>query len=309
LPRAFFRTRQTNEPLFQFALAARQGITLDGQNIRMDSFDSGDPNYSDGYGHYTNNPISKWKVNGNLACNDTITNPVSIANANIYGHVTTGPYGPVSVGSVGMIGDKAWQSNSANFGKIQPGWLTTNAILKFPSVIVPTNLYGATPPSGLHLTTNGITYDIVRGQTGATNDYNLQGQTLIGNIYVRGIVRLLVTAGINMSGRDRITLEPGAYLHLYADCVSSSLGGNGVQNPGTAEHFCYFGTDRNTSLSYGGNATFTGVFYAPNADMQMGGGGSTVVDFVGSAIARSIKFTGNFNIHFDENLPRVGLVR
>jgi len=118
-----------------------------------------------------------------------------------------------------------------------------------------------------------------------------------------------VKAGINMSGQDRITLAPGAYLILYADCTSSSLGGNGIQNPGTAEHFYYFGTDKNTSLSYGGNAAFTGAFYAPNANMSMGGGGSTVIDFSGSTIAKTIKLNGNFYFHYDENLKRNGWLR
>lgn len=297
----------TNVPTFTKALVAKRGITMNGQNVRTDSFDSGDPLYNDGFGHYTNNPSSKWKTNGDIASNDTITNTVAIGNANIYGKVATGPYGTIGLNSGGYVGDKTFQGDPANGGKIQKGWSSDDMNMEFPSVNVPTNLYAATPPSGSSFTTNGVTYNTVLGVRGNRYDYDMQGQTLSGNVYVSGTVRLLVRAGINMSGQDRITLEPGAYLYLYADCASSSLGGNGVQNPGTAEHFYYFGTDKNTSLSYGGNAAFTAVFYAPNADMQLGGGGNSTIDFSGSAIAKTIKITGNFNFHYDENLKRVGL--
>src|SRR5215213_1791177 len=53
---AFFRARRTNEPIFRFAMAARLGIDFSGQNVLTDSFDSGDLNYQDGFGHYTNSP-------------------------------------------------------------------------------------------------------------------------------------------------------------------------------------------------------------------------------------------------------------
>jgi hypothetical protein len=307
----------TNVAVFTKALVARRGITMTGQNVRTDSFDSGDTNYHDGFGHYTNFPASRWKCNGDIASNDTITNTVSIGNANIFGKVATGPYGTVNLGSAGMVGDKAWQLNNsggwntANFRKIQPGWSTDDMNLEFPSILVPGEVEAGTMPTGYSLTTNSVTYNMVLGSSlpGSTNNYNLQGQTLSGSIYVMGTVRMVVKAGINMSGQDCITLAPGAYLTLYADCTTASLGGNGIQNPGTAEHFYYFGTDKNTSLSYGGNAAFTAVFYAPNAEMTMGGGGSTQIDFSGSAIAKSIKLNGNFTFHYDENLKRVGLYR
>lgn len=299
----------TNLPTFTKALVAKRGITMSGQNVRTDSFDSADPNYSDGFGHYTNTPSSKVKSNGDIASNDTITNTVSIGNANIFGRVATGPFGTVNLGSSGMVGDQTWQSDSSHYGKIQPGWSTDDMNMDFPSVVVPPALYGATPPTGVNKTIDGVTYTTVLGAIGGTNDYRITGSSMSGSIYIKGFVRLLVSSGINMSGQDRITLAPGAYLFLYADCASASLGGNGVQNPGTAEHFYYFGTDRNTSLSYGGNAAFTAVFYAPNADMSMGGGGNAQIDFSGSAIAKTIKLNGNFTFHYDENLRRVGLYR
>jgi hypothetical protein len=310
----------TNVPTFTKALVAKRSIIMSGQNVRTDSFDSATNSpYNDGYGHYTNSP-GKWKTNGDIASNDTITNTIETGNANIFGKVATGPLGTIKLGVSGMVGDVAWQSDAvAHGGKIQPGWSTDDMNMDFPSITVPTNVsWQAVNGSSLMRVIGTETYDIVLtgglpnmdGTAAKSVDYYMAGnQVLSGKIYVTGKVRLLVGTKINMSGTDKIVLAPGASIQLIADCATASLGGNGVQNPGMANDFYYFGTDKNTTLAYGGNASFTGVFYAPNADMTMSGGGGGQLDFSGAAIARSIKLTGNFTFHYDENLQRVGLYR
>jgi hypothetical protein len=303
----------TNIPIFTKALVAKKGIDMAGQNVRTDSFDSGDTNYHDGFGHYTNTP-GRWKCNGDIASNDTITNAVCIGNANIYGRVATGPYGTVCVGTLGMVGDIAWQDDPANKGKIKPGWSTDDMNIEFPSVTVPTNSWISVTRAPF-TDTNGVVWDYYLTGSSSPSNYTcymiIPGGEFKGNIYISGYVRLLVSypSKISLSGDDKIKIAPGGYLELYADVATASLGGKGVQNDGIATQFYYFGTDRNTSLSYGGNAAFTGVFYAPNAALTLGGGGSTQIDFSGSAIARTVKLNGNFTFHYDENLKRVGLYR
>jgi hypothetical protein len=173
--------------------------------------------------------------------------------------------------------------------------------VEFPNVNVPASSWnpseGGTKMS-FSLTAPLIRYDTVLDRNG---DYTLPaGQTLSGNVYVDAKVRLLVTSKIAMSGQDRITITTNGSLQLFADCASVSLGGNGIQNTGLATNFYYFGTTNNTSLGYGGNSAFTAVFYAPNAAMTMGGGGSATVDFSGAAIIKSVKMNGNFTFHYDE---------
>jgi hypothetical protein len=304
---AFYRARRTNEPVLRFAMAARRGIDLNGQNVRTDSFDSGDFGYNDGFGHYTNT-TGKWKAGGDIVCNDLFTNFNNIGNANIYGKVSTGPYGPPEIGSAGMIGDLAWQTNPANKGKIQPGWATTNSGVHFPTVVVPSNSWFAITRQSF-TDTNGIVYDFYFNGTGTNHNYVLFPATdFRGKIYVEGTVRLLVQypSKIVLSGADRIQLANNARLELYADCPTASFGGLGVLNDGISAQFYYFGTDHNTSLSYGGNAAFTGVIYAPNAALTLGGGGNAQVDISGSIVARSIKLNGNFTFHYDQNLQRAG---
>jgi hypothetical protein len=301
----------TNVPVFTKALVAKKGIDMSGQNVRTDSFDSGDPRYHDGWGHYTNTP-GKWKCNGDIASNDTITNAVCIGNANIYGKVATGPYGTVCVGVSGMIGDIAFQDDSANRGKIQSGWSTDDMNIEFPSVVVPAVSW--MPPASVKYTNNtGDVYDLyLRGNSSPTNPtYIKLSGDFTANTYVEGHVCLLVQSGnrIAIGGSDAIRIGTNSSLRLYADCATAAIGGKGVQNDGIATQFYYFGTDKNTSLAYGGNAAFTGVFYAPNAALTLSGGGGAPLDFSGSAIARTIKLTGNFTFHYDENLRRVGLYR
>jgi hypothetical protein len=307
---AYFRARRTNEPILRFAMATRLGIDLNGQNVRTDSFDSGDPLYHDGFGHYTNVP-GKWKAGGDIVCNDLITNVNNIGNANIYGKVSTGPYAPPEIGSAGMIGDLAWQNNPANSGTIKPGWATTNTGVHFPRMVLPSVSWIAVVNRSPFTNANGVVYDYYFNGTGTNRNYMISGIDFRGKIYVDGMVRLLVQspAKINLSGADRIELAHNAKLELYVDCVTASLGGAGVQNGGVASQFYYFGTDRNTTLSYGGNASFTGVIYAPNAALTLGGGGSAQIDVAGSIVARSIKLNGNFTFHYDENLRRIGLWR
>jgi hypothetical protein len=71
-------------------------------------------------------------------------------------------------------------------------------------------------------------------------------------------------------------------------------------------NFSYFGMTNNTSVSMSGNAAFTGVIYAPNAALTLGGGGSNPYDFVGAAIAKTVNMNGHYNFHYDEALAKYG---
>jgi hypothetical protein len=57
-----------------------------------------------------------------------------------------------------------------------------------------------------------------------------------------------------------------------------------------------------TAVNLQGNGAITGVVYAPEADLKLGGGGSTTYDFVGCIMAKTATLTGHMNFHFDEAL-------
>jgi hypothetical protein len=280
--------------LFAKGMVARLNVSLNGNDISVDSYDSMDPNYSTD-GRYD---AAKRKDKGTVATNSGDPNMFSTGNANIWGKVATGPGGLVSAGPNSCIGDNAWHAGG-NKG-LQPGAATEDMNVSFYEVTCPV-VSGFTPPSGLY---NGTNYNYVLG----TGDYTISGsETFGGKVVVTGNARLLVSSDVQFSGSDYLYIEPGATLELYVSAPKAALGGGGVQNDGTgASSFIYYGLPTNKSLSYSGNAAMTGAIYAPDTDFTMGGGGKTVFDFSGACVTRTITMNGKFNFHFDERLATVG---
>jgi hypothetical protein len=280
--------------MFSKGMVAKGQITLNGNQIIVDSFDSQDPNYSTN-GLYT---ASKRKANGDVATNSGLINALSTGNANIYGRVSTGPGGSVGIGNNGAIGNATWQASGV--GGIQPGYFSDDMNVAFPDVTLP---FGGGFPPG-----NAAGYQYVISSSG---DYRIA--SLTGNLLVRSNVqaRLIVDTEINMTGQDTITIQKGGSLNLYMAGASAKITGNGVINQsGNATNFFYWGTTNNTTLTINGNGAFTGVIYAPNASFTMNGGGnSSLEDMTGSSVTKTVQMNGSFNFHYDENLGRINLDR
>jgi hypothetical protein len=287
------RVNTDKDGLFTKAMVAKNTIDLKGNNIQSDSFDSSDPLYSTN-GIYDPNP-AKVKDNGDIATNSGITNSISVGNANVWGRASTGPGGSVSVGPDGSVGSKAWNAGGNN--GIEPGWVNDDMNISFPDIIAPFTS-GFAPSSG---TVDGTSYTYLLG----TDDYVIANLNMKSSneMYVNGHANLYVTAGIQLSGNSQIIIATNASLRIYMAGATASIGGNGVANrSGKAENFVYLGLPTHTSLSFHGNAAFTGVIYAPNADFTLGGGGSDTHDFVGASVTKSVTMNGHFHFHYDENL-------
>jgi hypothetical protein len=59
----------------------------------------------------------------------------------------------------------------------------------------------------------------------------------------------------------------------------------------------------------GGNGNFLGTIYAPNAALNLNGSGSARFDFCGASVTDSVQMNGNFQLHYDEALGRIGPFR
>ena len=284
--------------MWTHAMVARGQIDLLGNNVASDSFDSANPNYSTG-GQYD---VTKRRDHGDIATNSGIVNSLNVANADLWGRASTGPGGSVAIGPNGSVGDLAWHLTYKK--GIEPGWTNNDMNVYFRDVTRPYN-------SGYPLTSGTIgttTYKyLLTGTSPGSGDYMTTDLSMQGNevMYVAGNCKLLVTGTINISGNAYIQIAPGASLQLYMEGANASLGGNGIANQtGYAINFLYFGLPTNTSLSFGGNGTFLGAIYAPQANFTLGGGGGNVLDFIGASVINTVKMNGHFNFHYDESLGR-----
>jgi hypothetical protein len=295
------------DPIFNVAMAALKTIDFSGKNIQTDGFDSGDPAYSNNGLYPLGNP-SKTKASGDVVTDEVITNSLGVGNAKIRGQVKTGPKGTVQIGPGGSVGDKAWV-DGGSLG-IQPGYSAADMNVAFPDVTAPIGSF--LPATSGNYTVNGNSYKYVFNVSG---DYTIS--SLTGSIYIgtNAHVRLKITGSVNLTGaNDAIfidsspTTSGSLQIYMYAD--SFSIKGQGIVNTsGNAANFTYLGMPSNTSVTFGGNATFTGSIYAPSANFTLGGGGSNPIDFIGASVTKTVKMNGHFNFHYDENLRRNGMGR
>jgi hypothetical protein len=134
----YFRTLQTNEPLFAYGLAAREFIDLNGNNLSADSFDSSNPAFStDGRWE-----VTKRRDGANLSVGTTLSNaplPDYTAHLTVWGNCYLQSTGAVSVGSLGKIGNPAWQIGGA--AGIQPGHLIQDWPVVHPEVVLPAGCF------------------------------------------------------------------------------------------------------------------------------------------------------------------------
>ena len=276
--------------LFAKGLVAKGQINLNGNNIKSDSFDSSDTNYSTA-GMYD---PAKNKDNGDVATNSGLTNSLSVGNADIMGHVSTGPGGSVAIGNNGSVGSKAWVEGGNT--DIEPGYASDDMNVQFMDVTLPAVTW--TSMTSGNYDVGGTTYNYI------LSSGNWRISSFSGKVLVTGNATVHVTDSYSFTGNDIVQIAAGANLTVYNGASSAKIGGNGVVNPGSALNFSYKGLPGNTSIAYSGNAAFTGTIYAPDADFSLGGGGNNNYDFVGASISKSVTMNGHFNFHYDEFLSK-----
>jgi hypothetical protein len=256
----------------------------------VDSFDSHDPDYRNwntnwGYGTYDS---AKRKDNGNVATDGLLIN---VGNAKIYGRVDTGSGGTATIGNnQGSVGDLAWV-NGNNSG-IQPGYSADDMNVTFPDVTLPLG-----------------SWTLFSGSTiSASGNYQINS---LGNLTIQGSgtpitpinVILYLPNGINYTGSQALIVGTNATVTIYTGGNISTTGSAAIINlTQNALNLAIYGLPGCTSISFGGNANFTGTIYAPSTDFSFGGGGSTTYDFVGAVVSRSATLISHVNLHFDENL-------
>jgi hypothetical protein len=268
--RYIFRTIKagaTNPPtMYTHAITAGGLVTLVGNSV-VDAWDPSKGGY---------NATNRLAVGG-IATDGS----VQVGSCNVYGPVSVGASGTVSVGNSGSVGPVGWNSG------ISPGWTNNTMNVAFPTNSPPTG-GPYLPPTSLTNMPSG-TYQMLGYDSG-----------LQGNITVSGNVTLYVTGNFNISSGGSVQILPGGNLTVIL-AGNSTMGGNGVINgTGSAANFSLIGLTSCTSISYGGNSSFTGTINAPQAAFSLSG----TADAYGAIIANTVSMNGNPGIHYDPSLAK-----
>jgi len=288
------RVNTAKKPLFTGAMVAKGRIDMSGNNVTTDGFDSSDAQYNTD-GKYD---PKKNKASGDVGTNLDLVDSIGVGNANIKGHVATGPGGTVTIQSNGSVGDLDWV-NSGTAG-IKPGWATDDMHTEILDVAEPSFPTGYSTPGSKTL--DNVQYDYVLDHSGDYKLADFSGKVLVST---NVSATLWVTDTLSFGPNDYILIAPGASLKLYVSAPTATIGGSGVINSDNyAYNFQYYGLPSNTSFTFKANAAFTGAIYAPEAEFTLGGGGKNEYDFVGACVVNTIKLNGHYHFHFDEALRK-----
>lgn len=265
-------------------MVAKDTVEFKGGNAFVDSYDSSDPNYSTG-GLYD---PSKNKDNGSVGSTAVTVDAVSLSNSDIWGTVSTAGVAP-TVGPTGSI-----MGLDTPVGvTVDPNRIRSDFKANFDLPDVPTSF------SGIYTDISGTT---TLGTDGATDTYKV---TSIDNsngeiLTILGDTTLVVSGEIDTKGE--IFIGPNASLTLYVE-GDVTIGGNGLINSTQipANTIIYGTSTTSQTIKLHGNGAVHAAVYAPNAAVEMKGGGSSG-EFTGSVVADTVFVNGNYQFHYDEAL-------
>lgn len=320
-------------------MTAQYTIDFNGNNVTVDSYNSADPTASLWHtnwfymGHNFGTYSSAYRTANVVVGTDGQL--LNAGNGNVYGYVNTGPGGTVSINNNGTVGDLNWigpdPSHPYNNG-IQKGHQRDDMNISFPDVVAPSpGSWRSVPlPSDPFIVIGGVTnyYTQVKGKWGYTiggNQYSLIITNIAGNpgtptnkIYYEysstlnqslfidaSNVVLYLPSGANLGSGDNLTLNTNANVEIYSGSAFSTKNGlvNNLYQYAVA--LSLNGTTNCTSIDFGGNANLTVNLYAPEAEVDFNGSGSSTYDVCGSMKVKQIKVNGHYNFHFDEVLKEI----
>ena len=271
---------------------SKNGFVLKGQNVTMDSYSSDNGAYSN------SNRGSEIRV----STVSIETDAIDIGNANIFGYVAVGAtLAPGQTGSdVIDVGKNGTISSYGEAQIVQEDRILTDYYASFPNRPAPSVSSGWEFPASGTITTSGTYY--------VDGDWSLGGAS--GALVIApGIdVILVVTGEFELKGNATLTLDTDATLKLFVE-GDVSIGGNGVLNSSNPENLEVIGTNTNEgvqTIKINGNGQLSATVYAPNANVELKGGGSSGRIY-GAVVAYDASLVGNSHFSFDEALADVNL--
>ncbi|MCB1123779.1 MAG: hypothetical protein KJT03_19650, partial [Verrucomicrobiae bacterium] len=270
--------------LFMNGLTAKKNISWSGNNVLVDSYNSNNGSYD------PNNPND----NGSVASMSVTAGDVSIGNGDIFGYVATGGGAP-SFGPNGSLKGK----DTPNGVSIDTSRIAYDFYSDFPDVPQPSTSSSTAIPASGTIGNPSATYPTEFYTTSFSNKNN---DTLV----VDGPVRFIVDGGWTSKGEIQVTSNGSVELYITGDL---DIGGNGIVNSdGIPADFVIYGTNSvegGQTIKMHGNGALYAAVYAPNAHIEMKGGGNSGT-FMGAAVGYTVTMTGNSNFHYDEALKEFG---
>lgn len=277
-------------------MVARDSIKFSGGNAYVDSYISDDPNYSTG-GLYS---FAKRRDHGSAGSIKVTTDAISLSNADIWGYVATGGSWPQAGPNGTVLGADSPTVGQPGYHNIDPNRVATDFSANFDPVTV--------PPTGSATVVASISGNYTLGSTGTNSLYvagsvgNTNGKT----IHVYGNVTVVVSSSVDIKGE--LNIHPDSSLTVYVR-GDFEVGGNGIVNQtGLPQNMIIYGTaptEGGQTVFLHGNGVLHAAVYAPNAHIELKGGGSSG-EMSGSVVGYDIKITGNYSFHYDEALAKLG---
>jgi len=243
---------------------------------------------------------AKAQANGDVASELGLANSGNVA---VNGKIKIGPNGSYDLGPTGYVGPIGWTGP----GIFSPDWVQTDSRFALPSVSPPYS-FGFPIPAG-----SGTNYTILWNENYYVNgDFEPTGTSK--TILVAGSATLYVTGVFLIPASWQIRIQAGAVLRLYVGKpngppVAAQLSRIYAPDGSYTLTFQYYGLPSNTSVTWNGNDAYQGIVYAPQATINIGGGGNIVYDYQGAVVANAVLLNGHFYFHYDENLRKRGPLR
>jgi len=164
----------------------------------------------------------------------------------------------------------------------------------------------ALPNKATAISAKDATVTLTPADSGRYTGIDLKNASAPGVLEISGgQVVLHITGNITLGQSCEIIVRDGASLTIYADSDIQCDNGSNINTenpPEAASTFQLYATgDGQQSFDLKAKSEFTGIIYAPNADVQLYAGG----DAYGSIVANTFEFKSGGNYHYDEALRRV----
>ncbi len=300
--------------IFTYGLFSDSDLTFVG-NPRVDSYNSDDGIYALQATNIdmAHGGVRYARTNGDIGTNGNIS---MTSNVLIYGDASYGPTGSVFWGEGSYI---AGTTSRLPEKIVLPAFDFPSAPTSNNNDLIPSGIYN--PATGRLKATRGI-HTLPTG-TYYINEVDLSGietkvvisdnstlyltgsLSMVGNseLIIGDNVTIVVVGSTSVSGNATLTVNGATKFYGGGDF---SITGNGfvntTQKPDKLQ--IYLSTNSTTTtdrVNFGGNADYYGTLYAPYAYVQVGGIAATY----GSIVGREIKYNGNGNFHYDEDLANV----